>query len=112
MIYEIICNETGERFISLTELEKPDLKSKIKSNEGKFTINKDFDNTYSLNLLENCFNKIGLSPTLYPRYQHYLRTLPNINTTNLKRIPKPKRIPKQKPIIQEINENSLIYKKN
>jgi len=102
MIYEMICNETGERVITCTEVYQEPLNNngRIYYYGKKFSKSEKGENTYSFNLLEDCFEKQGITGELFlKRKRHYLNTLPNINTSNCKNI-------------QEINENSLIYKKN
>ena len=64
MIYEMICNETGERFITFTEVyqEPLNIKNRIRINKHRFSKSEKGENTYSFNLLENCFDEIGIVP--------------------------------------------------
>jgi len=73
MIYEIINNETGDRFITHTITNNP-LRALNRSGHQL-----RLGNNPQLNLLENCIDATGkISDNMVDRKRHYIQTLPKV----------------------------------
>ena len=107
IIYELVCNITGERYIGSTIIifsKRKDLHKRTTNCVSRIIINR---NSYQFNILEEFYNRFELSTLL--KEQYYMDNTTNININRAISLLKHKRI--QKKLWSRKNKNTILLKR-